>query len=174
MTIPPKLPPRAPALLEQVKAAEAAVAGLEAQTPVLALAKAELQPGAHKAYTEHLEAIAAARANLDAMASAAEAAAEIDRRAAKERIEVLRSADPEDLLDGISATECCEGCSEGECLLAGGLAFCQHPNKSAIPPALMSDPVIRKFREVARAEIEAQVRGDYDDEEDETDEEEAA
>lgn len=170
--IPPKLPPRAPAIVEQVKAAETVLASLEAQTPVLALAKAELQPGAHKAYGDHLDAIAAARADVDAKASAAEAAAALDRAAAAERIALIRAADPYDLIEGVTTTDCCDGCSETECLLAGGLGICQHPNKAAIPPGLMSDPVIRKFREVARAELEAQVRGDYDDE-DEDDNEEA-
>lgn len=173
MTIPPKLPPRAPAIVEQVKAAEAVLAGLEAQTPSLALAKAELQPGAHAAYSAQLDAIAAARADVDAKASAAEAAAALDRTAAAERIALIRAADPYDLIEGVTSTDCCDGCSAAECLLAGGLGFCQHPNKSAIPPGLMADPVIRKLRETARAEIEAQVRGDYDGE-DEDDNEEAA
>ncbi|MET4149912.1 hypothetical protein [Bradyrhizobium sp. RT7b] len=170
MSIPPKIPPRAPAMVEQVKAAEAVLAALAAETPRLALAKAELQPGAHKAYTEHEAKVAAARLDLDAKIGAAEAAAELDRQAAIDRRLMIRNADPDDLLEGISALDCCEGCSESECLLLGGLPRCGHPNKGNLPPELMNDQTIRRLRTIAIAEIKALERDD--DEED--DEEEAA
>lgn len=163
--IPQKLPPRSPAIMAQVKEAEAVLAALEAKMPRLALAKAELQQGAHKAFTDHEAALAAARSDLNTKIAAAEAAAELDRQAAAERREMIRRADPDDLLEGISALDCCDGCSESECLLAGGLARCAHPLKGNLPPELMNDTAIRKLRSVANAELEALQRGDYDDEE---------
>jgi hypothetical protein len=165
MSLPPRIPPRAPAMVAQVKEAEATLAALSAETPRLALAKAELLPGAHKAYTEHEAKVAAARLDLDAKVGAAEAAAELDRQAATDRRVMIRNADPDDLLEGISALDCCEGCSEAECILLGGLPRCGHPSKGNLPPELMNDQAIHRLRTIAIAEIKAIERGDYDDEE---------
>jgi hypothetical protein len=164
MSIPPKPAPRAPAIVAQVREAEALLADLEAETPRLALAKAEMQVGAHKAYTDHEIALSAARADLDAKIGAAEAAAELDRRAVAERIEMLRNADPDDLLDGISASDCCDGCSETECLLTG-LPHCGHPSKGNLPPELMNDPVIVRLRSIARQTL-IDLENDDNDEDD--------
>lgn len=167
MSIPPKLPLRAPAIASQVRAAEQTVADLKAALRELAWAKVALEPGAHKAYADCEKSLAIASADLDLKIAALEAAAEHDRSAAASRIELIKNAPIEAILEGMTATECCAGCSETECLLAGGLSVCQHPNKGQIAPHLMSDPAISKFRAAARAEIEAQQRDEDDDDEEE-------
>jgi membrane protein involved in colicin uptake len=170
MSIPPKLPPRAPAMIAQVKDAEAAFADLEAKTPLLLLAKAEMQSGAHKAFTTHEAALKAARADLDDKTAAAEAAAELDREADRARVEMLRNADVDDLLEGFSATDCCDGCSATECMIAPGLGRCAHPKKGGLPIAYGSDPVLRRLQGAAHEELQAIARGDYDCDDEQEDE----
>jgi len=165
MSIPPKIPPRLPAIEAQVKEAEAHLAGLQSQTPGLALARAERQPGANKAYTDHQASVTAATADLNDKIAAAEQAAELDRKAAMARIELLRNADPDDLMEGLSVTDCCDGCSDTECMLGPGVGRCCHPGKGGLAPEHFNDQFLRRLQSAAREEIAALERGDYDDEE---------
>lgn len=171
MSIPPKQPSRAPAIVAQVRQAEVLLADLEAETPRLALAKAELEQGAHQAYSDHAAKLATARSDLAEKIGAAEEAAELDRKATAARADMLRNADPDDLLEGISAADCCDGCSEAECLLSG-LPVCAHPYKGNLPPGLMNDSAVRRLRSIASETLKALERDD--DNENENDEVEAA
>lgn len=167
--LPPPLPLRAPKMLEQVAAARNLLADLEAATPQLQLAKAEMQVGANKAFADHETALAAARADLNAKIGTPEAAAELDRRAASSRVETLLNADPDDLFVGLSAVDCCDGCSETECMIGPGVGRCCHPNKGGLPPAFFNDHKLRALQQSARDEIAALLKGDDGDDDDEDD-----
>lgn len=165
MSIPPPIPARAPAIAVQVREAEAALGALQARTAGLAFARAEQQAGAGKAYADHEVALATAKADLGAKVAAFEHAQELDRRTADERVRMLRNADPADLMEGLSSTDCCDGCSATECLLAPGVSRCAHPAKGGLAAQFFNDPVLRSIQSVAREELAAQARGDYDDDE---------
>jgi hypothetical protein len=126
-----------------------------------------MQVGAHDAYVSHEAKLAAAQSDLSAKIGAAEAAAELDRQAAVERRQMLRTMDPHELVEGITRDRCPDACSKNECVLAGGLPRCAHPCKGGLSVELWSDPVIGALRTAALDEIKAVQRGDYDEEEDE-------
>jgi multidrug efflux pump subunit AcrA (membrane-fusion protein) len=159
----PALPRRAPAIEAQVREAESTLAALQAKTASVALARSERQSGSNKAWTDHEIAVAAAKSDLDAKIAAAEEAAEIDRKAAAARVEMLLKADTDDLLEGISAIDCCDGCSATECMVAPGVGRCCHPRKGGLPHEYHTDTALRRIQGVARTELAALERGDYDD-----------
>ncbi|MCK1542206.1 hypothetical protein IVA98_32930 [Bradyrhizobium sp. 160] len=129
----------------------------------MALALAERQPGAAKVYAEHEAALAAAKSDLVVKSAAAKQASELDQKVARERVEMLRNADPDDLMIGLSALDCCDGCSETECMIAPGVGRCAHPRKGGLPLAYHNDRVLHQLQGIAREEIAALERGDYDD-----------
>lgn len=140
------------------------LAALETEQADLALAAVQRQFGAAEKLTAHRAKVAAAKTAVEELQAAQVRAQELERMAASSRVIELRNADIDDLLVGISAIDCCDGCSAAECVIGPGVGRCCHPSKGGLPSAYFNDETLRRFQQAARAEIEALERGDYDDE----------
>jgi hypothetical protein len=163
----PGLDPLAPKALERKTAARIALDELEGLTPRLSLNRSNEVPGAAVALRDHLARITAAKAEYDLAAIAHDEALDQDAAAAARRIAAIRALDPEDAVIGITVHDCCDGCGDTECMIAGGLNRCMHPQKGGVPPAHHNDRVISSFYCAARDEIVAQIAGDDDDDDNE-------
>jgi hypothetical protein len=153
-TVPPPIPPRAPAIAEKVTAARDVLAALEAKTPGLTLRNAEERPGAHADLKQHRVAVAAAAAELEAMRDAYDEAIESDRSAVASRSASIRAMDPADLIEGITREKCCDGCTaDGGCLLLAGINRCAHPRKAGLPPEMTNDRDLRNLQAAASTEL---------------------
>lgn len=160
------------AVAAKLAGATEVLAALESEQADLALAAVQRQFGASEKLTAHRAKVAAAKTAVEELQAAQVRAEELERMGASARVIELRNSDIDDLLVGISAIDCCEGCSANECVIGPGVGRCCHPNKGGLPPAFMNDETLRRFQQAARAEIVALERGDVDDEDDS--EEEAA
>ena len=175
MMLPPRLLARATAIRAQVEAAKTALAEIEGKTRQFALRDAEGQPGARAALKEHQAKVDAAKGELELKRDAYDQALEADRTATAARAEAIRAMDPVELVEGIGRDECPSGCSDGECLLAGGLNRCCHPRKAGLPPEFSNDSALRAIQAAAMQELVAHAQAvgneDEDEEVDETDDE---
>lgn len=145
--------PIAPKLLEQVKAAEAAIAEGEARIGALALAEMQGEAGATARLAELEATIAAAKADHGKKNATYKAALAADRAALEAHHEWVRALPSEILVAGVTAKKCCDLCHAEGCAIGGGLPLCMHPRLGGIPPRHQSDRVIRDHHHAANMEI---------------------
>ena len=164
----PVLDPQAPKALDRKTAAKIALDELEAITPRLSLDRGNGVPGAAVSLRDHLARVEAAKTEYDLASIAHDEAVDQDAQAAARRIAAIRALDPAEAIAGITVTDCCDGCSATECMIAGGLNRCMHVQKGGVPAEHRNDRIISNFYRAARLEIAAQMDDDeIDDEEEE-------
>lgn len=78
------------------------------------------------------------------------------KRKVAPRAKAAEAAKPASPFAGISATECCDGCGGGHCVISG-IDYCAHPFKSGLQSAMMNDQEIMKRYNKAKAELKNQM-----------------
>ena len=159
-TVPPV--PRAPAVLAYLEAAKPALAALHEKVGEAALEAALGEEGGSERLRQIYWKIRALQFEIEANDQAHAIAVRRDAEAYAEWKAAVHALPPEELIAGITPRDCASRCNaEHGCSISG--FQCCHPGKAGgLPPALRSDPVIRKVYAAARESVTRQIREESD------------
>jgi hypothetical protein len=154
MILPPALAaPRAPAVLLRRQASEQELAALNAEIGERALAAIEGKAGGKENLAALHDRIRAVTFEIECNAAAHELALLLDQEAVDDWRDSVRAMPVEEIVAGISTTECCRLCSpETGCVISG--LECAHPKNGALNRRYQGNSGVRRVYVAACKQLE--------------------